>query len=60
MFVDLAMQAVGVVLPVLFPSAAGYLLSALMVTGTFIGSCRFPSSRLHDVAVMREPVQQRW
>ncbi|KHA75787.1 sugar transporter [Janthinobacterium lividum] len=35
---NLLLQALGVVLPVLAPSAAGYLLSAILVGGTFVGT----------------------
>lgn len=35
---NLLMQALGVALPVLAPSAAGYLLSAILVGGTFVGT----------------------
>lgn len=35
---NLSIQAGGVVLPVFFPSAAGYLLSAFLVGGTFMGT----------------------
>ncbi|MEG0885194.1 MAG: YbfB/YjiJ family MFS transporter, partial [Janthinobacterium sp.] len=35
---NLALQALGVALPVLAPSAAGYLLSAILVGGTFVGT----------------------
>lgn len=35
---NLVVQAFGVVLPALLPSAAGYLLSALLVGGTFTGT----------------------
>lgn len=36
--INLGFQAFGVVLPVIFPSTAGYLLSALLVGGTFMGT----------------------
>ncbi len=36
--VNLAVQALGVMLPALAPSTAGYLLSALLVGGTFMGT----------------------
>ncbi|WFR82264.1 YbfB/YjiJ family MFS transporter [Janthinobacterium rivuli] len=35
---NLLLQALGVALPVLAPSAAGYLLSAILVGGTFVGT----------------------
>ena len=35
---NLLLQALGVALPVLAPSAAGYLLSAVLVGGTFVGT----------------------
>lgn len=35
---NLAVQALGVLMPVLAPSASGYLLSALLVGGTFTGT----------------------
>lgn len=35
---NLTTQALGVALPVISPSAAGYLLSALLVGGTFMGT----------------------
>ena len=35
---NLLLQALGVVLPVLAPSAAAYLLSAILVGGTFVGT----------------------
>lgn len=35
---NLLFQALGVALPVLAPSAAGYLLSAILVGGTFVGT----------------------
>lgn len=35
---NLGIQALGVVLPAIMPSAAGYLLSALLVGGTFLGT----------------------
>lgn len=36
--INLVVQAVGVLLPVLLPSAAGYLGSAILVGGTFVGT----------------------
>ncbi|MFL9945551.1 YbfB/YjiJ family MFS transporter [Paraburkholderia agricolaris] len=38
LLINLILQAVGVVLPVIAQSAAGYLLSALLVGGTFMGT----------------------
>jgi hypothetical protein len=38
LFVNLSLQAVGVILPVAFQNAAGYLLSAALVGGTFVGT----------------------
>lgn len=38
MFLNLACQAIGVVLPVLAPNLAGFLASALLVGGTFVGT----------------------
>ncbi|MFK4447313.1 MFS family permease [Caballeronia udeis] len=38
LFVNLALQAAGVILPVLAPNPAGYLGSALIVGGTFMGT----------------------
>ncbi|PHV31220.1 MFS transporter [Janthinobacterium sp. BJB312] len=35
---NLLLQALGVALPVLAPTAAGYLLSAILVGGTFVGT----------------------
>ncbi|NNP70223.1 YbfB/YjiJ family MFS transporter [Acinetobacter sp. Ac_5812] len=35
---NLGVQAVGVVLPIMLPTALGYLLSALLVGGTFMGT----------------------
>ncbi|ENX41205.1 YbfB/YjiJ family MFS transporter [Acinetobacter sp. NIPH 2100] len=35
---NLGLQAVGVVLPIMLPTALGYLLSALLVGGTFMGT----------------------
>ncbi|OBY73020.1 YbfB/YjiJ family MFS transporter [Acinetobacter gyllenbergii] len=35
---NLGVQAVGVVLPIILPTALGYLLSALLVGGTFMGT----------------------
>lgn len=35
---NLGIQAVGVVLPIMLPTALGYLLSALLVGGTFMGT----------------------
>lgn len=36
--INLIVQAIGVALPTVAPSAAGYLLSALLVGGTFVGT----------------------
>ena len=38
MFLNLAIQAVGVAMPVLAPNLAGFLASALLVGGTFVGT----------------------
>lgn len=38
LFANLSLQAFGVILPLLFPSTIGYLLSALLVGGTFMGT----------------------
>jgi MFS family permease len=38
LFLNLALQAVGVILPVLLPNPVGYLGSALIVGGTFMGT----------------------
>ena len=38
LFMNLALQAVGVILPVVAPNPAGYLGSALIVGGTFMGT----------------------
>ncbi|EXB47494.1 YbfB/YjiJ family MFS transporter [Acinetobacter sp. 1000160] len=35
---NLGLQAIGVVLPIIIPTALGYLLSALLVGGTFMGT----------------------
>lgn len=35
---NLGLQAVGVILPIMLPTALGYLLSALLVGGTFMGT----------------------
>jgi MFS family permease len=38
LFLNLALQAIGVILPVISPNPAGYLGSALIVGGTFMGT----------------------
>lgn len=38
LFANLSVQAFGIILPVLFSSTTGYLLSALIVGGTFMGT----------------------
>jgi MFS family permease len=38
LFLNLALQAIGVILPVVAPNPAGYLGSALIVGGTFMGT----------------------
>lgn len=38
LFANLSLQAFGVILPLLFPSTIGYLLSAFLVGGTFMGT----------------------
>jgi len=38
MFLNLACQAIGVAIPVLAPNLAGFLASALLVGGTFVGT----------------------
>ena len=43
LFLNLMIQAVGVVMPVLSPTPLGYLCSAILVGGTFMGLLRSPS-----------------
>jgi MFS family permease len=38
LFANLSIQAFGVILPIAFQNAAGYILSALLVGGTFMGT----------------------
>ncbi|MGK5040542.1 YbfB/YjiJ family MFS transporter [Janthinobacterium sp. GB1R12] len=48
---NLLLQALGVALPVLAPSAAGYLLSAILVGGTFVGTVTIAMPAAQRVAV---------
>jgi len=48
--VNLILQAIGVLLPVLVPSAAGYLGSAVLVGATFVGTTTIALSAARHVA----------
>ncbi len=50
MFLNLAVQAIGVVLPVLEPNLAGFLASALLVGGTFVGTVTITMAAAKRVA----------
>ncbi|MBC3885812.1 YbfB/YjiJ family MFS transporter [Undibacterium griseum] len=50
LFLNLLVQAMGVVLPVIYPSPAGYIASALLVGGTFMGTVTIAMPAARHVA----------